>query len=51
MPLLLEQFVDELPAGIGLGGARVAAGNHHAPNCPGCMGFVFVSGVALSLMI
>jgi len=42
MALLLEELVDESPARIGLGGSRVAACNHHAPDGIGRMGFMFV---------
>jgi hypothetical protein len=42
MTLLLEQFLNKLAAGIGVGGPRVAAANHHAPNLPGCMEFMFL---------
>ena len=44
MTELPEEFVDKLPACIGVGGPRVAAGNDHAPNRLGCMGFVFLMG-------
>jgi len=46
MTLFLEQFLNKLATGIGVGGPRVAAGNHHAPNRLGGMGLVFLSVVA-----
>ena len=46
MPELPEKFVDKLPACIGVRVPRVAAGDDHAPDGAGCMGFVFVMGVA-----